>query len=125
MVSSCEFNRLKEKLKTGSNTPKANTNEQNTKKKEKRLKIRIIDRMSKHSSNSPDQTNTVDTTGSAESEQVEMLKIENEYFKKIYDEALGELDKLKNKLKEEKKVHDVERQIYETQLNKLKRIVNS
>jgi hypothetical protein len=81
--------------------------------------------MSKHSSNSPDQTNTVDTTGSAESEQVEMLKIENEYFKKIYDEALGELDKLKNKLKEEKKVHDVERQIYETQLNKLKRIVNS
>jgi hypothetical protein len=81
--------------------------------------------MSKHSSNSPDQTNTVDTTGSAESEQVEMLKIENEYFKKIYDEALGELDKLKNKLKKEKKVHDVERQIYETQLNKLKRIVNS
>ena len=65
--------------------------------------------MSKHSSNSPDQTNTVDTTGSAESEQVKMLKIENEYFKKIYDEALGELDKLKNKLKEEKKVHDVER----------------
>jgi hypothetical protein len=125
LVSSCEFNRLKEKLKTGSNTPKAKTNEQNTKKKEKRLKIRIIDRMSKHSSNSPDQTNTVDTTGSAESEQVEMLKIENEYFKKIYDEALGELDKLKNKLKEEKKVHDVEKQIYETQLNKLKRIVNS
>lgn len=81
--------------------------------------------MSKHSSNSPDQTNTFDKTRSAESEQVEMLKIENEYFKKIYDEALGELDKLKNKLKEEKKVHDVERQIYETQLNKLKRIVNS
>ncbi len=54
-----------------------------------------------------------------------MLKIENEYFKKIYDQALGELLKLKNKLKEEKKVHDMEKQIYETQLNKLKRIVES
>ena len=32
--------------------------------------------------------------------EVEMLKIENEYFKKIYDETLGELSKLKNKLKE-------------------------
>jgi hypothetical protein len=81
--------------------------------------------MGKKSSNSLDQTNTINTTGSTESEQVEMLKIENEYFKKIYEEALGELDKLKNKLKKEKKVHDVERQIYETQLNKLKRIVSS
>ncbi len=60
-----------------------------------------------------------------DSEEVKMLKIENEYFKKIYDEALGELSKLKNKLKEEKKIYDVEKQIYETQLNKLKRIVDS
>ena len=68
--------------------------------------------MGKKLSNSSDNTNTNNTTGTLGSEEVEMLKIENEYFKKIYDEALGELSKLKNKLKEEKKVHDVEKQIY-------------
>ena len=68
--------------------------------------------MGKQLSNSSDNTNTNNTTGTLGSEEVEMLKIENEYFKKIYDEALGELSKLKNKLKEEKKVHDVEKQIY-------------
>ncbi len=67
-----------------------------------------MNRMSKHTSNSSDQTNSAtNTTGSSDSGEVELLKIENEYFKKIYDEALGELSKLKNKLKEEKKVHDV------------------
>lgn len=82
--------------------------------------------MSKQTSQASDQTNTISSsTGSSDSEQIELLKVENEYFKKIYDEALSELSKLKNKLKEEKKVHDVEKQIYETQINKLKRIVDS
>ena len=82
--------------------------------------------MSKQTSQALDQTNTISSsTGSSDSEQIELLKVENEYFKKIYDEALSELSKLKNKLKEEKKVHDVEKQIYETQINKLKRIVDS
>lgn len=69
--------------------------------------------MSKQTSQASDQTNTISSsTGSSDSEQIELLKVENEYFKKIYDEALSELSKLKNKLKEEKKVHDVEKQIY-------------
>lgn len=69
--------------------------------------------MSKQISQTSDQTNTISSsTGSSDSEQIELLKVENEYFKKIYDEALSELSKLKNKLKEEKKVHDVEKQIY-------------
>jgi hypothetical protein len=85
-----------------------------------------LDRLSKQTSQASDQTNTISSsTGSSDSEQIELLKVENEYFKKIYDEALSELSKLKNKLKEEKKVHDVEKQIYETQINKLKRIVDS
>lgn len=67
-----------------------------------------MDGLSKQTSNTSDKTNTNNqSTGSSDSEQIELLKVENEYFKKVYDEALDELSKLKNKLKEEKKVHEV------------------
>jgi len=67
-----------------------------------------MDGLSKQTSNTSDKTNTNNqSTGSSDSEQIELLKVENEYFKKVYDEALDELSKQKNKLKEEKKVHEV------------------
>ncbi len=72
-----------------------------------------MDGLSKQTSNNSDKNTTNNkSTGSSDSGQIELLKVENEYFKKIYDDALNELSKLKNKLKEEKKVHEVEKKIY-------------
>ena len=87
--------------------------------------IKFFDGLSKQTSNNSDKTLTNNkSTGSSDSEEIELLKVQNEYFKKIYDDALNELSKLQNKLKEEKKVHEIEKHIYENEIKKLKRIVD-
>lgn len=64
-MSSCEFNRLKQKLQSNSNSPKGSIGGQNNKKGNNKIKVKILDKLSKHSS---DTTNTIaNTTGSSDS----------------------------------------------------------
>ena len=125
IISSGEFNRLKQRLESANGESQGQAVRGVKRSGSKKLKIKFFDGLSKQTSNNSDKTLTNNkSTGSSDSEEIELLKVQNEYFKKIYDDALNELSKLQNKLKEEKKVHEIEKHIYENEIKKLKRIVD-
>ncbi len=101
MITSEEYNRLKQKLQSNPNTVQGQSGPSIKKQGSRGMNVKILEGLSRHISSSSEKTNTInESSGSSGSEQMELLKVENEYFKKIYDEALSELSKLKNKLKE-------------------------
>ncbi len=92
---------MKQKLQSAPTQSQGRDLRETKRSKSKNLKIKILDGLSKQTSKNSGKTLTNDkSTGSSDSEQIEMLKIENEYFRKIYDDALSELSKLQNKLEE-------------------------
>lgn len=71
MISSSEFNKLKQKLETHTGSSQSSTGPSIKQPKQKKLKIKILNGLSKQTSDTSDKNNTIrDSEGSSDSEQI-------------------------------------------------------
>jgi hypothetical protein len=71
MISSSEFTKLKQKLETHTKSSQSSTGPSFKQPQQKKLKIKILNGLSKQTSDTSDKNNTIrDSEGSSDSEQI-------------------------------------------------------